>query len=128
MGCLGYEIKAKIGEKHVRVHTNRLRKIHADVVQSRQPEDGVFPDSMRMLRKIKGTNIVTHEETGQPERMFRMQIGRRKAARRTRERDLSEVVVKLFDAQETQEATSNRQPEYENVNDNDMPDIDPRHK
>ncbi len=55
LGRVGYELKSEVGDRRVRVHPNRLRRINARVVESGEPRDGVFPDSLRTLGKIKGT-------------------------------------------------------------------------
>eukprot|EP00171_Calliarthron_tuberculosum_P012597 IDg12597t1 len=57
LGRVGYELKSEVGDLIARVHANRLRKIDKNAVETGQPEDGVFPDSLRILRKIAGEEL-----------------------------------------------------------------------
>eukprot|EP00171_Calliarthron_tuberculosum_P002219 IDg2219t1 len=97
LGRVGYELKSEVGDRTARVHANRLRRIDDEARETGNPEDGVFPDCMRLLKKIAGSETRINAATGQEERWFKVQIGGRKSSRWTKEVDLPEVVVKMFD-------------------------------
>ncbi len=99
LGRVCYELRSEVGDRRARVHANRLRKINDAVVESGEPRDGVFPDSLRMLGKIRGAKESPCPETGELIRWFRVQVGGRRSRRWTKEIDLPEVVVKLYDRQ-----------------------------
>lgn len=46
LGRVGYELVSEVGNKRTRVHANRLRKLRDNVVETGEPRDGVFPDSV----------------------------------------------------------------------------------
>lgn len=52
---MGYELKSEVGDKRVREHANRLRRISEGLIETGEPKDGLFPDSLRMLWRITGT-------------------------------------------------------------------------
>ena len=90
-------MKAEHGNLEARVHPNRGRRIPAGAVQTGDPRGGVFPDCLRMVRKIRGVKFQVNGTTGTKIRMFRIQIDRRRSPGWTAEHDLPEVVVKLYD-------------------------------
>ena len=102
LGSVGYELKSEVGGRVARVHINRLRKISSEAIETGEPKDGVFPDALRILRKISGTDMRTDPSTGQPTRFFKVQIGGRNSPRWTPESDLPEGVGNLFNNQERQ--------------------------
>ncbi len=101
-GRVAYEIKSEVGNRVARVHANRLRKIDQGAVESGEPRDGAFPDSLRILGKIRGMKWDRCKDTGRMLRWFRVQIGGRRSRRWTKESDLPDVVVKLYDAREAE--------------------------
>ena len=52
LGRVGYELESEVGGKRVRVHVNRLRRIGPEIVETGDPEDGVFPDNLRLFKRI----------------------------------------------------------------------------
>ena len=107
LGRVGCELRSEIGNKVARVHVNRLRRIGDLAVETGDPVDGVFPDSMRILKKITATENRLNAETGEDERWFKVQIGGRKSPRWTKESDLPETVVKLYELQKSISAQTN---------------------
>lgn len=55
LGRVGYVLRAEVGTQKVRDHTNRLRKISDSIVETGDPKQGIFPDSLRTLSRIAGT-------------------------------------------------------------------------
>ncbi len=100
MGCVSYEFKSEVGNRVARVHANRLRRINPGAVETSDPRDGVFPDSLRTLWKISGTKVQRNVDTGLDERMFKEQIGGWNSPRWTQEADLAEVVVRMYDVRQ----------------------------
>lgn len=97
IGRVGYELKSEIGYKTVRVHAIRLRKIPPGVIETGEPEDGLFPDSLRILGRISGTQVRKNKATRQDERHFKVRISGSRSSCWTPESDLPTTVVKLFD-------------------------------
>lgn len=56
VGRVGYLLETEVGDKVAPVHANRIRRIPDGLIESGDPKDGVFPDSLRMLQKIRGMN------------------------------------------------------------------------
>ena len=98
LGRVGYELKSEVGDKKVRVHANRLRKIPEGVVETGDPEDGMFTDSLRTLGRIAGTQVRKNKNNGQMERHFKVRISGSRAPSWTPESDLPTAVVKLYDS------------------------------
>ncbi len=86
-----------MGGRAARVHANRRRRIGAEVVESGEPRNGVFPDSLGTLGKIKGTKDARCPETGELVRWLKVQVGGMRSRRWTKETYLPDVVVKLYD-------------------------------
>lgn len=97
LGRVGYKLKAEVGGVVVRVHANRLRRIPQGVVETGDPEAGMFPDSLRTFARIAGTQIRKHTRTGNTERHFKVRISGKNFSCWTPESDLPEAVVKLYD-------------------------------
>ena len=97
LGRVGYELRAEVGDKVVRVHANRLRRIPEGVVETGDPQDGMFPDSLRTLSRIAGTQTRRNQSTGEIERHFKVRISGSRSTCWTPESDLPETVVKLYD-------------------------------
>ena len=87
-----YLLRSEHGNREARVHANRLRKISKTSVETAYPRDGVFPDGLRMIRKIGGMKC-EKDSDGKIHRFFRVQMGGRKSPRWTSEHDLPEAVV-----------------------------------
>jgi hypothetical protein len=52
---VGYTVRSEVEGKVARVHVNRLRKIDpVTLAETRAPQDGLWPDSRRILRGILG--------------------------------------------------------------------------
>ncbi len=100
---MAYEIKSEVGNRVARVHANRLRKIDQGAVESGEPRDGAFPDSLPTLGKIRGVKWDKCKDTGQMVRWFRVQMGGRRSKRWTKENDLPDIVVKLYDARQAED-------------------------
>lgn len=96
---MGYELKAEVSEAVVRVHSNRLRKIPEGVVEAGTPESGMFPDSLRTLARIKGTQTCKNSATQEQERHFRVMVSGQRSTCWTPESSLPAAVVKLYDQQ-----------------------------
>lgn len=100
LGRVGHQLKSEMGSKIVRVHANRLRRIPDGVIESGDPEDGMFPDSLRVLERISGTQTRENKE-GQEERHFKVRIAGQRGANWTAESDLPEAVVEFWDLRHT---------------------------
>ena len=91
-------MESEVGEKRVRVHVNRLRRIGPEIVETGDPEDGVFPDNLRLFKRITACETRKCRDSDATERWFKVKIHDRRSATWTRETDLPETVVKLFDS------------------------------
>ena len=98
LGHVGYELTAEVGDKVVRVHANRLRRISDRVMETGDPQDGMFPDSLRTLGRIAGTMRRKKVQTQEVERHFRVRISGSRATSWKLESYLPQAVVKLYDA------------------------------
>lgn len=56
-------VKAEISNLVARVRPNRVRRISAGAVQTGDLREGVFPDCLRMVDKIRDVKTVIDEET-----------------------------------------------------------------
>ena len=97
LGRVGYELESDVGGKRVRVLVNRLRKIGPGIEETGDPVVGVFPDNLRLFKRIEECEIQRSADSGNAERWFKVKIHGRRSAAWTRESDLPETVVKLFD-------------------------------
>ena len=97
LGHVGYELTAEVGDKVVRVHANRLRRISDRVMETGDPQDGMFRDSLWTLGRIAGTMMRKNVRTQEVERHFRIRISGSRATSWTPESDLPQAVVKLYD-------------------------------
>lgn len=93
LGRVGYVVEAEVGDKVARLHANRMRKIPAGLVESGDPEDGVFPDSLRTLQKIRTSKFMRNHGTEDIERHLKVVLGGKKSPRWNAESDLPGVVV-----------------------------------
>lgn len=93
LGRVGNKLTSDAGIRQMRAHANRLSTLHDLIVQSNEPVDGVFPDSVRMLSKITESMIVKVKDGDGTQRWFKVQIGERRLSHWTLEKDLSEMVV-----------------------------------
>lgn len=100
-----------MGDKFVRVHANRLKRILDGVVDTGGPKDGVFPDSLRTLERISSTQMRRNWTTEQMESRFKIRISGRRSSCRMSESDLPPTVVKLYDEHGA------RTPAVQSVND-----------
>lgn len=105
----------------VRVHANRLRKIPKGVVETVDPKDGVFPDSLRTLDPIAGKQVRKNKESGEMERRFKERISGSRSSCWTPESDLPTAVVKLYDSRDgvagTRRAMTPTQPDNAGLDD-----------
>jgi len=53
---LGYEVRSEVGGKIARFHVNRLRKIGDGAMETGDPDDGMFPDSLRTPGRISSVD------------------------------------------------------------------------
>lgn len=81
----------------VRVHANRLRRIPHCIVETGDPQDGVFPDSLRTLGRISATKTCRNKQTGELERNFWVRNSGKRSAAWTAESDLPATVVKRYE-------------------------------
>ena len=93
----GYELEPEVGAKKIRVHVNRLRRIGPGIVESGDPQYGVFPDNLRMFKRIERCEWRDDPHTNDKTRWFKVRIHGRRSASWTKESELPETVVKLFD-------------------------------
>ena len=98
LGRVGFELESEVGAKRVHVHVNRLRRIGPEIVETGDPEHGVFPDSLRFLKRITACETRRCRDSDATERWFKVRIHGRRSATWTRETDLPETVVKLFES------------------------------
>ena len=98
LGAVGVELKSEDGRRTTRVHVNRLRIVSPQIQETGKPEDGVFPDSLRLFSRISSCEHRTGDN-GNDERWFRVRLLGEKNSRWVPETDLPEVVVALFDIQ-----------------------------
>lgn len=83
--------------KVVRSQANRLRRIARGVSETGKPLDGVFPDFLRIFKKISGVELRRNAQNGNLERQFKVQLSRSRSSRWNPESELSLAVVNLFD-------------------------------
>ena len=98
LGRVGFELESEVGKKRVRVHVNKLRKIGSEIVETGEPQDGIFPDNIRLFKRIEACQTRRCRESGTMERWFKVRIHGRRSSTWTKQEDLPETVVKLFDS------------------------------
>lgn len=62
------------GKRTANLHAKRLQKIDNTIIKCLEVKDGVFPQSLGILYKIKGSQVSKNEKSGQQERHFKVQI------------------------------------------------------
>ena len=107
MGHVGYELAAETVHKLVRVHANRLRRISDRIVETVEPQGGMFPDSLRTLDRINDTADRRNKDTGREERHFRVKIRGGRGTCWTPESDFPPTVADLYDERRQQATTQN---------------------
>jgi len=113
--------KQKCGKKVVRVCANRLRRIPEGAVETGDPQDGMFLDSIRSLERIVGTQVRRKKTTGQVERHFKVRISGSRSTCWTPESDLPDTVVKLYNSRD---GIGNSRHAVDPTQVNDTPDAD----
>lgn len=66
LGRVAYEWRSEMGNQFTTVHVNRLRRIGEYVVETGDPEAGMFPDSLRLFKISLGSRYgrtKTHVKT-----------------------------------------------------------------
>lgn len=116
LGRVGYELKSEVGDKVTRAHANRLRKIRDEIVETGEPRDGVFPDSLRMLGRISAVKTVL-DSSGGARRLFKVSMRGKGNSSWTPETDLPEVVVKLYDRRRSERTDRSERAVEEGSND-----------
>ena len=86
----GYMVISELSGKESRVHVNRMRRASASALETGEPEDGMYPDSHDLLRKIEGVR-----EEG-PDRIYSVKHAGRTGLIDMKESELPETVVKAF--------------------------------
>ncbi len=84
--------QVRSGNRIARLHLNRLQKIEAAVRETGDPEDCIFFESLRMLRKIAGAEI----RVGPPQERRRAGLRYRSAVANLRDGLLSRTCRKLW--------------------------------
>lgn len=113
LGRVGYELEFEVGAKRVRVHMNRLRKIGPEIVETGEPQDGVFPDNLRLFKRIEACEKRRCNESGAMERWFKVRSHGRRSPTWTKEVDRPETVVKLFDSDFLRDSNAQTPPHRE---------------
>lgn len=73
------------GARLARVHANRLRRISQANQKTADPNNGVFSDSLRLIRKIQGVKDAVSDD-GTRTRLFKVRIGGRSSPHGHRKR------------------------------------------
>lgn len=94
---VSYLLRSEIGDKMARVHANRIRKISPTARQTVDARNGVFPDGLRLLRRMHDSRIEVDRTTGKRTPWFKVQLAGRKSPKWTQESDLPEIIVDLLD-------------------------------
>ena len=94
---VSFMLKSELGGKIARVHPNRMQKISAAAVQTCNAKNGVFPDGLRLLERMKDSKEIVDPRTGKRHRLFKLRIAGRKSPKWTKEEDIPAVIVRLFD-------------------------------
>ena len=97
LSSTGYLLESEVGGCHARAHANRMRKISSTSKETGDPREGVFPDSLRLMGKIRGERR-GHDENGRDVRWLKVKLGGRAAPCWTKTGDLPPAVVKIWDA------------------------------
>lgn len=108
LGRVGYEMESEVGLKRVRVHVNRLRKIGPQVVESGEPKDDVFPDNIRLFKRIEGCEMREGMNSNQKERWFKLRIQGRRSDTWTKKSNLPDTMVMLFDGREQEDSRAKK--------------------
>lgn len=87
---------SRASSRFVKVHAFILQKIIDYFVETVDPADGVFPDSMRILQNILVSKAVAGENRNRDNYMFKDHIGDRQSPQRTNEEHLLEEIVNLY--------------------------------
>ena len=93
-------LKSELGKKVARVHSNRMPKIAAGATPTYDARNGVFPNGLRLLERMKDSKKFVDPRTRKRQRMFKDRIASRKSPRWTKEEDIPNVIVQLFDQRE----------------------------
>ena len=88
----GYPLISDQGDRTARVHAKRLRNIIIAARETGDTRDGVFPETLRRLQKIKGVQEAV-SNNGEKTSLFQLQLGGRSPPRWMREEDLLEAAV-----------------------------------
>lgn len=75
---------------------NRLRKIGPEMVETGKPEDGVFPDNLRLFKRIEACQFRNRPNSDERDRWFKFRIRGRRSSAWTKESDLHETLVKVL--------------------------------
>lgn len=78
LGRVGYELNLEVCNLFVRVYVSRLSKNDSNMVETGDPKDGDFKDSMRILRKKVECENRRNNKTCASKRRLSAQIGGQK--------------------------------------------------
>lgn len=73
LGHVGYKLESKIENKILWMHRKCLRRISADVVETREPQSVMFPDSLQSVDRITGIQNRSNKDV-QIKRYFRVKV------------------------------------------------------
>lgn len=74
-------------------------------METGNPVDGVFPDSMWIPQKVSASKVVADEKGNPDKRIFKVQIGGRPSPRWTNEENFPVLVVRLYDLRQQENDT-----------------------
>ena len=83
--------KSEVEGQTARAHVNILRRFSPELKETRDPIEGAFLDTRRIIRTI------LDDEEREDERYFRIRAARRRGVKWVNDSDLPEVVVKAYD-------------------------------
>ena len=69
-----YLLESEVGGRHARAHANRMRQISANSLETGDPREGVFPDSLRLIGKIRREGR-GRDERGRVAKWLKVKLG-----------------------------------------------------
>ena len=95
---VAYEMQSEVGNRVACIYANLLKKIVERAVESGEQQNATFPESLRILGKIRSVKWAKCNDSGRRFWCFELKIGGRRSRRKTKQSGLLDVVVRLYDA------------------------------
>ena len=110
LSCKSYLLRSEQANCEARVQADRLRKASQSSIGTEDPQHGVFPDGLRLI-KVGGVKDRKHSD-GTGIRMFQVQLRGLKSPRWTPKQDLPEAVVAAWTRHMKESADSRDSNDY----------------